>query len=339
MRFLMSILILLGAVFSTLVLTGCSGSKETEKNAQLVWPSPPDEPRIKYVKTMQSGRDYETGLGAITRALAGSSSDISLASPFDVCTDGNGRVWVTDAMLGIILFDDNKKEVTSLGELSQIPLNNPRGIAYGDNKLFVGLLSIGQVAILAPDGKDLGLIGKRGQFPNPIDVVVDTLKHRVIVVDNKLNIISVFTENGDSLFTFGKRGKGDGELNFPQSAAVDSQSNIYVVDAFNFRVEIFDSTGKYLRKFGSQGDAWGMFGRPKGITLDPHGNIYVADAYFHNFQVFNQKGELLLFVGKFSAGNDGFQDPVSLAMDQKKMLYITDQLNSRVQVFQLLKGD
>ncbi|MFI5253435.1 MAG: 6-bladed beta-propeller [Bacteroidota bacterium] len=321
------------------IIYGCSGSKQSAKDIDLVWPSPPDEPRVKYLKTMQGEDDYGSGLSGITRALAGGSTNIALSNPYDVCTDGQGRVWVTDAARGLILFDDNKKEVTTLGELSKIPLDNPRGIAYGNSKLFVGIASLGQIAVLTPDGKDLYLIGKRGSFPNPVDVVYDSLKHRVIVVDNKLNNISVFSEKGDSLFVFGKRGEADGLFNFPQSAAVDSQSNIYVVDAFNYRVEIFDSTGKFLRKFGSHGDAWGMFARPKGIVLDTYGNIYVVDSYYHNFQVFNQKGELLLFVGKFSAGNDGFQDPVSLAIDQKNTIYVTDHLNSRVQVFQLLKGN
>ncbi len=319
-------------------IAGCSGSKQSETN-QFVWPSPPDEPRIKYVRTMLGSDDYVSGLGAVTRALAGGSNGISLSNPFDLCTDGCGRIWVTDASLGVILFDDVKKEVTQLGELSKIPLDDPRGIAYGDNKIFIGVASLGQVVVLTPEGKDLYAIGKRGRFRNPVDVVYDSLKHRVIVVDNKLNNVSVFSEKGDSLFVFGKRGSGDGEFNFPQSAAVDSESNMYIVDSFNFRVEIFDSTGKFLRKFGSEGDAWGMFGRPKGIVLDSYKNIYVTDAFFHNFQVFNQQGELLLFVGKFSAGNDGFQDPVSLAIDQKNTLYVTDQLNKRIQVFQLLRGN
>ena len=320
-------------------IAGCSGSKQSETN-EFVWPSPPDEARIKYVRTMRGSDDYMSGLGAVTRALAGSSESISLSNPFDLCTDGRGHVWVTDAAIGVLLFDDVKGEVTQVGELSKIPLDDPRGIAYGNNKIFVGLLSRGQVVVLTPEGKDLYVIGRRGSFQNPVDVVYDSLKHRVIVVDNKLNNVSVFSENGDSLFVFGQRGSGDGEFNFPQSVAVDNESNMYIVDSFNFRVEIFDSTGKFVRKFGSQGDGWGMFGRPKGIVLDSYKNIYVIDAYFHNFQIFNQQGELLLFVGgKFSTGNDGFEDPVSLAIDQKNTLYVTDQLNKRIQVFQLLKGD
>jgi DNA-binding beta-propeller fold protein YncE len=338
MKHFVSIMFLCCAVYSVAILSGCSSSKQAGKESELVWPSPPDQPRIKYIKTMHGEKDYESSLGALGRAITGSSDVISINSPFDICTDGQGRVWVTDAALGVFAFDEVKKEVTPLGEKSSIPLKDPRGVAYGDNKIFLGLLSLGQVLVLTTEGKDLYRIGKPEQFGNPVDVVYDSLKHRVIVVDNKLHIVSVFSENGDSLFTIGRRGTDDGEFNFPQSAAVDSQSNIYVVDAFNFRVEIFDSTGKFVRKFGQHGDAWGMFGRPKGIALDNQGNIYVSDASFQNIQVFNQQGELLLFVGKFSAGNDGFQDPVSITISGRTLL-VADQLNKRIQVFQLLRND
>ncbi len=331
-----TLLFLFAGAFALLV-SGCSSSKQAAKDSDLVWPSPPDDPRIRYIRTMRGEDDYTSGLGVITKALAGSSVSNALTNPYDVCTDGNGRVWVTDAGRGIFLFDNVKKEVTILGDLSKIPLEGARGIAYGDGKLFVGLGALGQVAVLTPEGKDIHLIGKRGSFPNPVDVVVDTLRHHVLVVDNKLHNVSIYSENGDSLMVIGKRGDADGQFNFPQSIAVDNAGNMYVVDAFNYRVEIFDSTGKFLRKFGSHGDAWGMFARPKGIALDSYGNIYVVDSYYHNFQIFNQQGELLLFVGKFSAGNDGFQDPVSITIDQNNMLYVTDNLNARVQLFQLLK--
>jgi len=336
-----NILVLIAAFSGILALVagGCSSSRNAGKDSELVWPSPPDEPRVKYVRTLQSDKDYESGLGAITRALAGNSTGISLQNPFDVCADGRGHIWVSDASLGLILFDDVKKEMSLVGDSSDVPLKDVRGVACGDTMVFAGLASSGQVVALTRGGRNLYSIGKRGQFTNPVDVVFDSVKHHVIVVDNKLHRVFVYSEKGDSLFSFGGRGSDDGLFNFPESAALDTAGNFYVVDALNFRVEIFDSTGKFLRKFGEHGDAWGMFGHPKGITLDPNGNIYVSDSYFHNIQIFNQQGELLLFIGKNSYANDGFQDPVSLAIDQSKKLYVTDQLNRRVQIFQLLKGD
>jgi len=324
---------------AALVVSGCSGSKEAEADRNLVWPASPDEPRFKYVRTYHGEDDFESKLGAITKAIAGASSSVTLQNPFDVCTDGQGHIWVTDLALGLVVFDELKREVRILGDQNEIPVKTTRGIAYGDNKLFVGIADGGQVYVLNTEGKVLSRIGRRGQFPNPVDVVFDTLRHRVVIVDNKENQVYVYSSNGDSLFAFGGPGNIDGLFHYPQSAAIDSAGNIYVVDSFNFRVEKFDSTGKFLSKFGSQGDIYGTFSRPKGIAIDTYGNIYILDAVHNNFQIFNPNAEFLMFVGKFSYRNDGFQDPISLCIDRRNTIYVTDHLNGRLQVFQLLKGD
>src|ERR1700722_4852307 len=52
--------------------------------------------------------------------------------------------------------------------------------------------------------------------------------------------------------TFGAAGTGAGELEAPQSVAVNDQTgNVYVVDTHNFRVEEFDSAGNFVLMFGS----------------------------------------------------------------------------------------
>ncbi len=322
-----------------LFLFGCGSSKNAQA-VEVVWPSPPDEPRVKYVKTFQSEDDFSSKLGALTRALAGKSSNIRFDRPFDVCADDSGRIYVSDVSLGIIMIDQNEKEMVPLGAEVPAPLGNTLGITCGNGKVFVGVGEIGQVVVLTPDGKYLGIIGKPGAFPNPVDVVYDHFAKRVIVVDNQMHQVFVYSENGDSLLTIGKRGGEDGEFNFPQSAAVDSSGNIYVVDAFNFRIEVFNSEGKFERKFGQQGNIYGTFARPKGIAIDSYQNIYIIDAIHQNFQIFNNKFEFLMFIGRFSNNDNwGFQNPVGLYVDQKNMIYVADQLNQRIQMFQLIKGD
>jgi DNA-binding beta-propeller fold protein YncE len=323
----------------SMIVAGCGGSSEVQKETGLVWPPPPDEPRIKYVRTFAGEEEFASGLSDVMKALGGKGSGLRLKSPFDVCTDSAGRVFITDVSLGVIRIDPVKREFLALGQKSRVSLANTRGLCWGDGKLFIGLVDMGRVGVFTPDGELISWVGQMGQFPNPLDVVYDAGRHRLLIVDNKVHNVFVYSETGDSLFALGKRGEDEGEFNFPQSVAVDPDGNIYVVDAFNFRVEIFDVNGKFQRAFGRQGNVYGAFMRPKGIALDSHRNIYVLDALHQNFQVFNQAGELLLFVGKFSADNDGFQNPVSIWIDRNDALYVTDQLNERVQMFQLLNGE
>jgi DNA-binding beta-propeller fold protein YncE len=333
-----SILFICAAALAAIMLAGCGGAKETQKESRIVWPEPPDTPRVAYLRTYRGEDDFSGGIGGVISSLAGKKGVVKLARPFDVCLAADGRFYVTDAMQGVLLFDAMKKEVSVLGEHSSVELKDPRGIAYAHGKVFIGLAGSGKVVVLDNEGGFVRAIGRQGEFGNPVDLVCDTLRNRLYVVDSKLHQVFVYSEAGDSLFTIGRRGTGDGEFNFPQSAAVDASGNLYVVDSFNFRVEVFDSTGKFLRTFGKQGDAFGTFARPKGIALDSFGNIYVLDGLHNNFQIFNSAGELLMFVGRYSPDNYGFEDPVSIAIDRTNAIYVTDNLNGRVQVFQLLVG-
>jgi hypothetical protein len=322
-------------VTALLLLEGCGGSRQSEK--AFVWPEPPDTARIKYVDTYKSEDQFKSGLGKTFSNLSGDKVSLGFGRPFDVTGDNRGHIFVSDATQGVFLIDENNKEFKLLTcKECKFPINTPRGIACDTDRIYVGLPSMGQIIVLSHEGKFLDTIGRRGSLPNPLDIVLDTVRHRLLVVDNKINQVVVFSQKGDSLFAFGKLGVGDGEFNRPQSVAYDKNGNIYVVDAFNIRVQVFDSTGKFIRKFGEQGDTWGMFAMPKGIALDADTNIYVLDAQHEHFQIFNNQGQLLLFVGKYSAGNDGFVNPVSMFIDNLNRIYVTDQLNARVQVFQIL---
>jgi sugar lactone lactonase YvrE len=318
---------------------GCGGSQQAQRGPQYVWPELPDSPRVAYVETFRGEKDFSAGIGGVVSSLTGKESIIELSRPFDICLAGEGRFYISDANGGVVLYDQKAGKVEPIGEKSVIDLKAPRGIAYAHGRLYIGVAGSGKIAVLDDEGKVVSAIGREGRFPNPVDIVCDTTRHRIYIVDSKLSQVFAYTESGDSLFTIGSIGDGEGQFHYPQSAAIDTAGNIYVVDGFNFRVEIFDATGKFVRQFGKQGDVYGTFSRPKGIALDSYQNIYVLDALHQNFQIFNATGELLLFVGKYSAGNNGFVNPVSIAIDARNRIYVTDNLNSRVQVFQLLKGD
>jgi len=75
-----------------------------------------------------------------------------------------------------------------------------------------------------------------------------------------------------------------------KDVAVDAKSNIYVVDARNYRIQKFDQNGKYLQTIGRQGQGPGEFQRPVRMLLDDlTGNIYVRDVPI-NLHIFDNSG-------------------------------------------------
>ncbi len=334
------ILFLFAGFLIALTAVGCGSSGASTSNQRYIWPEPPDSPRVEYLKTFRGESDFAGGFGNMMNSITGSVGGTNFTRPYDISIGDNGVYYVTDAVMGAMKYDTKNKSIEILGEHSSVDLKDARGIAYAHGKIYIGLSSSKKVVVLdEKTGTVVRVIGNDGRFPNPVDIVCDTVRNRIYIVDIKLDQIFVCTENGDSLFTIGKPGSGDSDFNFPQSAALDSAGNLYVVDGFNFSVKVFDTEGKFLRKFGRQGDIYGAFARPKGIALDSFGNIYVLDAVHQHFQIFTNSGELLMFVGKFSSMNDGFQNPISIVIDNTNKIFVTDNLNGRIQVFQLLQGN
>src|SRR5215211_3087166 len=67
--------------------------------------------------------------------------------------------------------------------------------------------------------------------------------------------------------TWGSQGAANGQFNFPRDIAMDSTSNIYVVDRDNHRIQKFTSAGVFLVAWGSQGSGNGQFSFPVGIAI------------------------------------------------------------------------
>ena len=66
----------------------------------------------------------------------------------------------------------------------------------------------------------------------------------------------------------GDRGDTDVRYAFtrPDSVAVDSRGQIYVVDAQAVSVKVFDANGEYLRELGGEGQGPGEFQRPRSVV-------------------------------------------------------------------------
>jgi sugar lactone lactonase YvrE len=328
-----------GLMLSVLLgIHACAPSIREKPKIDLVWPLPPDEPKIRYIDTIRSTLDLGRKKG-ITEAIFGDEDIQSFKKPYGVAVDKNGKIYVTDVGK-VYVFDLINKDYDIIGVkpgVGRVVL--PLGItAASDGKIFVTDITADRVYVYL-DGKNIGTLGETGELDSPSGVALDEKRGLAYIVDSKKHFVIVYSmSNYTKLRTIGKRGTGDGEFNYPTNIAVDSEGMLYVVDTGNFRVQIFDRDGNFLKSLGKLGDAPGTFARPKGIAIDSEGNIYVVDTAFENFQIFDQDGNLLLFVGGQGVEPGKFTLPAGMAIDHQDRIYVVDQLPGQVQIFQFLGG-
>ncbi len=323
--------VLAGAV----ILYGCA---KPNPHGDIFWPPPPDEPRIKYVRAHRGTADFsKTGVAA--SIILGEASSTNLGKPIGVHVDNQGKVYVSDtARSDVFIFDPKNSVVTSLSAMGTKIFYKPIDLATDDSgRMFISDTQLDSVTVLDQTGKVLSTLKPEIPFQQPTGVAVDNTNRKVYVVDTHTHDIRVFDlDTLEPLTTLGKRGKEEGDFNFPSYITVDREGDVYVVDTMNGRLQIFDSEGRFIRAFGQFGDAPGMFARPKGIAIDSEGHIYVVDAAFNNVQIFNKEGRILLGFSGYGSYRGQMILPADIAIDDEDYLYVVDSWNARVNVYEFL---
>ena len=137
----------------------------------------------------------------------------------------------------------------------------------------------------------------------------------------------------DLLGEFGYYGTGDGQMQWPNSVAVDKQGNVYVSDDWLNRIAVFDADGNFQRNMGTSGSGQGQLNGPSGLAFDHEDNLYVVDSRNHRVQVFSKQGHYMSSFGKQGTGPGEFHTPWGITIDEEGAIYVADWKNSRVQKF------
>jgi DNA-binding beta-propeller fold protein YncE len=319
------------------VLEGCASYKPEEKTRiDLVWPLPPEKPRIRYVNSITGTSQLKKKQG-FADAFFGGQKNISFGRPHGVAVDSNGRMYVTDS--GRVWVLDLKN--ISVGFIGDQPgegrLSNPIGIAVSsDGRVFVSDTALDRVFVYE-EGRLVGALGVKREFEGAVGIALDEERELFYIADAKKHRVSAYSlKDYRKIRTMGKRGTGEGEFNYPTNVEVDPEGRLYIVDTGNFRVQIFDHGGKFIKSLGQVGDTPGSFARPKGIALDSEGHIYVVDSAFQNFQIFDFEGNILLAVGSGGTAEGEFLLPADIAIDDEDMIYVVNQMPPNIQIFEYL---
>ncbi len=322
-------------------LSGCASEPAKKKDySGLVWPSPPEQPRIRFVAEYSGQKDLGVKDELKAALLGEEPAGLALQKPYGVAASADGKlIYVTDTKLrAIVVFDLEKKEVRPFRTDAQGAMYSPLEIRLDkQGRFFVSDSERKEVLVLSPEGKTLMALGKNEEIGRPTGLALDEARNRLYVADTNKHRVLVYDLAGKHLLTFGERGSEPGQLNYPVNLAVDRDGQLLVTDTGNFRVQIFDGEGKFLNTFGQLGDSYGSFSRPKGVALDSDSNVYVVDAAFNNFQIFNREGKILLFVGATGHEPGTFWLPAGMFVDGMDRIYVVDSTNARIQVFQYLK--
>lgn len=262
--------------------------------------------------------------------IDGNASGAMFNSPFGICRDKSGNIFVADGGNNCI------RKITPGGVVST----------------YAG---IGMAGYL--DGA-----GNVAKFNSPSDLCVDNAGN-VYVSDFNNHRIRKISSGGivSTVAGTGTAGYNDGsavlaQFNYPRGICIDQQGNLYVGDSWNHRIRKIDNTGN-VGTYAGGGNSIGVgstgdyidandtnarFYTPAGLSIDNYGNIYVADAYNHRIRKINTLRTVTTLCGSSATGqgNGGYADgsassaifntPTEVFSDSLGNLVIGDTFGNRV---------
>ena len=313
-------LLFLPALCCVLFFSGCAEHHQ-EDVPVVFYPKQPERPRLQFLTSLSSEEDLTIKRSGFQEYLFGPEPAFSdIGRPYDVNSSA-GKIYVVDRKYNAILIIDLlKKSFNPLQESMRGALRTPAGIWVSrEDVKYVADMQRRQIVVLSADNDFIRAYGEE-VLERPVDVAVhenkiyvcDILRHRIVVLDKI---------SGDVLMHIGEIGKGEGQFYKPTHITVDERGNLFVNDAFNFRVQEFDVNGNFIRVFGFHGDLIGAMARSKGLAIDREKHLYVADAAFEHVQIFDQDGRLLLYFGGPGRDPGNMNLPAGVHIDYDNVEY------------------
>ncbi len=313
-------------------------SLEAVQTKKLVWPSPPDEPRIEFINSIRDYKDTGVEKGFFTKVydfIMG--EDISvISSPFGLHVDDE-KIYITDiTSKSIHVFDKNDYDKVKIEGSDKETFLYPVDIVTDKRgNIYVSDALRAKVYVFEEDGEYQFSI-KPKELQRPVGIAVNNDKERLYIVDALASKIHITDLKGKFVKSIGSKGLAGGEFNRPTFIDIAQDGKLYISDSMNHRIQILDSEGRYIHSFGKLSQNIGGFGNPRGIALDSNENIYVTDTMYNTIQIFNKKGELLMVFGNYGFRDGEFSLPEDISITSDNEIYISDTNNKRLQLFKLL---
>jgi len=323
---------------------GCAATRWTLRAARpeiaLQWPYQPNPPKVIYERSLGGFARQRGGSAALRAIVYGRDKEEinAFVLPVAVAKGRDGRLAVADMGRRCVhLFIPAQQTYLRLDGTKGERIVSPVGVTFDDADRLYLSDSTGRVFVFGADGVFLTTIRAAGTEPlrRPTGLAWSPRRQWLYVVDTLSHRVHAFTAAGEHARSFGTRGAGVGQFNYPTHIFWAAPGELYVTNSLDFRIDIVDELGAPLGSFGHHGDGSGDLAMPKGVAVDREGIVYVADAIFDNVQLFDRSGRFLLTVGGRGADFGEFWMPAGVFISDDGELYVCDTYNRRIQVFRI----
>ncbi len=305
-----------------------------------VWPAPPDVARVRLVGTLSGSADLKAGRSggeALRAALRGPRPPLSFSRPQGVAFRDPALLAVADGGQATVhVLDLDARTHVRIAGFGDERLGSPFGVTWAQDRLFVTDAQRGEVIEFDRQGSFRRRFGG-DVLRRPVGIAYVAERDLLYVVSGGTHCLAVFTPDGKLVDSFGSRGTGPGQFNYPTHVCWHD-GRLLVTDSGNCRVQLLGPDGSFVRSIGQKGDGAGDFALPKGVAVDGDGHLYVVDAQFENVQVFDGEGRLLMAFGEEGQDPGEFWLPTGIAVGKDDRIWVADGGNRRIQVFEYVRA-
>ena len=251
---------------------------------------------------------YPTQQGEPVRVVEG------VDNPWGIAVNSKQQLVVAECGGKVTVFDREGKKVQTItcGKLSQ-----PSGVAVDkDDSIYVSDMHNCSLLKFSKEGKLMKVVGQSGTRPGKFDII-KIINDKLYVCDSGNDRVQILNTELEYVNSFGCRGNGDGQFNYPNDIAQDRAGNLYVTDCHNDRVQVFDCKGQFLSTFSKKGAASEQLNFPIGICVGSDQLVYVCDNGHKCVSVFKTSGEFVTSFGQFF-------NPAGIVIDDDGFVYVSN---------------
>jgi len=137
------------------------------------------------------------------------------------------------------------------------------------------------ITVFGSQGKlfSFGSFGHRNdQFKSP-RFVTTSPENNIYVSDHHNHCVKVFDKEGRFLFKFGSKGRGDGQMSFPEGIAfLDWAGGLLIADEGNNRIDFYTADGKFRNHILVECDG---IVSPRAIVIDENRHMLLSCETHH----------------------------------------------------------